>query len=263
MLTHLHGEEVDINHSDTFFLKNEHSYAAFIGTLSNIYMKAHASSTCRTVPYSAALIIDSRMTHPYKGQPESSLDRLKFLISKMRNPRGGISVGIFLSDEDMFSEDTKVGLKHSVSQCWPINVHSTKQIVTANVPPPQLKEGKNAVRYFTSKDLRSILARDVKFINYYTTIGQVFAHLEKSKVHICYQGGTAWLSVSAGIPTIIVHPVPFKNELHLKPKLFGQDLGNVNILNSKNQITHVRKHPLEHHIHIGKLKELLKKFNAS
>lgn len=262
MLTHLHGDEVDISYSDTIFLKNEHSYAAFMGTLSNIYMKAHASSVCREEPYSAAIIIDSKMMRPFKNQPESSFERLKFIISKLKTPRGGISLGLFLSDDDIFSKDSTVGLKHTVSHCWPMNVYSTKQIITANLPPPQLKGGKNSVRYFSANDLKSILTREVKFVDYYNTIKQVFSHFEKSKVHICYQGGTAWLSVSAGIPTIIVHAVPPKNDLHFKSKLFGQDLGNINILDSDNRIRHVRTHPLEYHVHINKLRELLQNLHA-
>ena len=76
-LKQIHGPQIDINQADIFTMKNEHSYAAFIGILSNIYMKAHASSIFRTQPYVAALIINSEMIKPIKNQPESSLERLK------------------------------------------------------------------------------------------------------------------------------------------------------------------------------------------
>jgi len=257
----LFGPDIDIDYCDVFTMKNEHSYAAFIGVLSNIYMKAHASSVFRTQPYVAALVINSQMLEPYKNQPESSLVRLKAIVSRMKKIDDGIKLGIFLNDEGMFSDNAKIGLKHVVSQCWPINnTFNTKDFITINLPPSQLRNNENVVRYFEYSDIqKSIEDYEIQLVNYNTPISQIFDYFEKSKIHICYQGGTAWLSVAMNIPTIIVHPIRTASEFHLKFKLFGQDLGNINILNDYDQIDHVRIHPSEHHTYIEDLEETLEK----
>ena len=255
------GVDVDLNNADIFTMLDEHSYAAFIGVLSNIYMKAHASSPFRDVAYNAAIIISKSMHTKYKGQPDISSARLLKIANEMKVPDNGINLGIFMTDgSGAFDKKSKIGLKHTVSQCWPIRTSDTKTIITANLPPKQLKSGDNKVRYFKFDDIRHAIGKnDVALIDYNTPIDSVFSSLNKSKVHICYQGGTAWLSVAMGIPTIIVHPTNINNHLHLKTKLFGQDLGNINILEN-NLITHIRVHPAEHHTHISKLKNILSRF---
>lgn len=248
----LFGKEIDINYADIHFLKNEHSYAAFLGILSTICMKAHASSNIRSMPYQAAIIISSLMMTPYKKQPESSFDRLVFLISKLKIPAGGIDIGIFLSNDNMFTPDSKVGLKHPTSYCWPLKSNLKNESITANVPGKQLNSGLNIVRFFTKEQLEEKINIS-KYIDYNYKIEYVFRILENSKIHICYQGGTAWLSIAMGIDTIIVHNVPSINyEHHLKFKIFGQEMGNINIL-MDDKIGLVRVHPLEHHITIDEL----------
>lgn len=250
---------MDINYADVFTMKNEHSYAAFIGVLSNIYMKAHASSSFRTLPYSAALVINETMIQPYNNQPESSFDRLKAIISRMIKPKNGINLSIFLSRDDMFSDKSKIGLKHTISHCWSLsNNFNNKNIITINLPPEQLKEGKNSVRYFKFEDFGYINNQEKQFVDYDTPIEQVFNFFDHSIVHLCYQGGTAWISIAMGIPTIVIHPAKIINELHQKFKLYGQDLGNINILNNQQKIDHVRIHPSEYHIQIKDLNKILK-----
>jgi len=255
----LYGPNIDINNAEVFVMKNEHSYAAFTGVLSNIYMKAHASSIFRNKPYVAALVINGLMMEPYKNQAESSFKRLMSIASKMKEPKGGIILGIFLSNNDMFSESSKIGLKHTVSQCWSVeNISKEKDIITINLPPTQLRYGNNLVRYFEFNDIRkNLVDAEIQFVDYDTPIKELFRHFENSKVHICYQGGTSWLSVSMGISTIIIHPINAVDELHLKFKLFGQDLGNINIINDHGKIEHVRRHPCEYHVHIDDLKKAL------
>lgn len=258
-MKHVFGSIINLNNADVFTMMNEHSYAAFVGVLSNIYMKAHASGQFRTSPYKAALVVSPSMAKPYKNQPESSLERLKFIISHLRTPQGGIEIGIFVGNSSAFSGTSKIGLKHTVSQCWPIKrEEQERELVTLNLPPPQLASGANKVRYFTRKTIdKSLSGHIVKPIDYNTPIHTVFSLLEKSKALVCYQGGTAWLGVCMGIPTIIVHPGNVANQLHLKTKLFGQDLGNINVLNQKGMIEHVRSHPREIHVNVKDLKGAL------
>lgn len=257
MVKHIYGSHVNINYADVFTMKSEHSYAAFVGVLSNIYMKAHASSPFRSKPYPSALVISSSMMTPYKNQPESSFDRLKFIISKLRIPAGGIELGIYVAN-GKFAATSKVGLKHTISQCWPIqNSTGGRLFTTVNLPPKQLQSGSNKIRYFTKKDI-GLSGQSVKFVDYDTTIKELYSFLENSRFFVGYQGGSAWLSVCMGIPTYIVHSQHITNNLHLKFKLFGQDLGNINILDKSNNIIHVRQHPAEHHINIGDLKHTLR-----
>lgn len=254
----IYGPDIDIDNAEIFTFKNEYSYAAFVGVLSNIYMKAHASSIYRTEPYCAALMINTAMLDYYKNQPNSSFERLKFIISKMRVPNGGINLGIFLVDEDMFDPSAKIGLKHSVSQCWPIcNSDEKKEFITVNLPPEQLRSGDNKVRYFSCDDIRSNLMGNTQFVDYDTPILTLFYYLDRSKLHICYQGGIAWLSICMGINTAIVHPENYVNKIHLKHKLFGQDMGNINILNHKGLIIHPRIHPCEIHTDFKGLKKIV------
>ena len=263
MVKQLHGPAVDINKADVFTMMNEHSYAAFVGILSNIFMKAHASSSFRDGPYQAVLVVSGSMMQPYLNQPESSFERLTTIVERMKQPNNGIELGIFLSDDGMFSKNAKIGLKHNVSQCWPIVNSETvnKDIITINVPHAKLNTRENKLRYFQFEQIKGAIDNTPYIpLNYDTTIEQIFSSLEKSKCHICYQGGTAWLSISMGIPTIIVHPQSTVDELHLKFKMFGQDLGNINILNNQGTIDHVRKHPAEHHINIKDLKNTIRKF---
>lgn len=250
-MKHVYGTLIDISKADVFTMKNEHSYAAFIGVLSNIYMKAHASSPYREQPYTAALIINRSMLRSYKNESESSLDRIKAILSRMIEPAGGIILGIYVVKNEMFSRNSKIGLKHTVSQCWPLKNNGVAKIITGNTPPNNLSKGENIVRYFSKQQITPYVD---KFIDYSTSIENVFETLEKSKTHICYQGGTAWLSVAMNIPTIIVHPKNIPNSPHHKSRLFGQDLGNINIIEA-GKITHVRQHPHEHHVVLKNIKQ--------
>ncbi len=254
----IHGPEIDINNAEIFTFKSEYSYAAFTGVLSNIFMKAHASSVYISESYKAALVIDPTMLDYYKNQTNSSFERLKFLISKMKNPYGGNNLGIFLVDEDIFDKSAKIGLKHSVSQCWPMyNSKVEKDLITVNLPPSQLKSGENKVRYFSYNDIWGSLKGNIQIVDYDTPIKVLFDILERSKLHICYQGGTAWLSICMGIKTVIVHPKDYVNKVHLKHKLFGQDMGNINIINNADNIVHPRMHPCEIHTDIKGLKKIV------
>lgn len=252
------GPTIELERADIFTMKNEHSYAAFIGVLSNIFMKAHASSLYRKGPYIAAILVNKAMTLPYKNQPETSETRLVSLIPHLVRPKNGIRLGVFVYEEsDMFSHTAKVGLKHVVSQCWPIQTFANRRNVSVNLPPSQLNSGSNKVRYFDRSQIR--VPKNAQFVDYSTK--NILSKLSKSKVHICYQGGTAWVSVAMSIPTIIVHPTKDIKGFHFKPKLFGQDLGNINILDENNLITTVRQHPMEHHVHISELGNKLREFN--
>lgn len=259
-MNQIFGPSIDINFAEVFVMKNEHSYAAFVGILSNIYMKAHASSVFRTRPYIAALVIDEKMISPYKNQPDSSFTRIKEIINRMKQPAGRIKLGVFLSNDGMFKENSKVGLKHTVSQCWPIErLSKSRKYITLNLPPSQLQYNENIVRYFEYDDVKKHVDNDIQLIDYDTSINQLFDYLNQSYVHISYQGGTSWISVAMNVPTIVVHPTRIPTEFHLKFKLFGQDLGNINVLDDNDKIEHVRLHPAEHHIHIADLKETIEK----
>lgn len=265
MIKHIGGVKVSLEISDIFTMMNEHSYAAFIGVLSNIYMKAHASSIFRSTPYKAAIVISESMLTQYKGQPDATIERLIKIEKRMKPPDKNIELGFFVTDNrGLFSNLAKIGLKHTVSQCWPIiYTPCDKDIITINLPPQQINSGDNKVRYFNYSDIEhSVGDKTTLFLDYNTPIDSVFNSLRHSKVHISYQGGTAWISVAMGIPTIIVHPRDIVNKPHLKFKLFGQDLGNINILDAHNMIVHARSHPAEHHTHLSnldhKLREILK-----
>lgn len=252
----LHGPNIDINNADVFTMQNEYSYAAFVGVLSNIFMKAHVSSSFRSSPYNAALVISPSMTKPYKKQPESSFTRLQYVVSKMIQPAKGIKLGIFVSESDVFDQTTSIGLKHTVSQCWPLDmIQQEKTIITINLPPKQLVKGENKVRYFERVDLnKALTGRQVKFVDYNTPIEVLFSQLQSSKVHLSYQGGSAWISICLGVPTIVIHPQLSFTPIHLKYKLFGQDLGNINILNKQRKVVSVRTHPQEHHTNLKNLR---------
>ena len=269
MVKQIYGEQIDITSADVFTMKNEISYAAFIGILSNIYMKAHASSIIRdNKPYIAALVISEKMMEPYNDQPESSFNRLKAIIERMEQPCNKIIIGIFLSNDGLFTKESKLGLKHTVSHIWPLmNNHTyTKPIITINTPPDRLKKAENRIRYFNLGVIKKQLNNHpFQCIDYNTPINDVFTALDRSKLHICYQGGTAWLSLCMNIPTLIVHSlnnIQSFSMRQLKFRLFGQDLGNVNILNSNKLIEIVSQHPCEHHtgLHMlnKKIEELLK-----
>jgi len=229
-------------------MADEHSYAAFVGVLSNIYMKAHASSLYRVEPYRAVIVVSPSMCKPFRGQPDSALTRLQAIADRMPDPVGGIEVKFHVAEKTMFHPSAKGGLKHTVSQAWPIGGVGPGKYITKNPPPKVLDKGLNKVRYFT-------LDMPGKVIDYSTPIDELFARLKHSKCHVCYQGGTAWLSVCMGIPTVIVHPFKPAEHLHYKTKLFGQDL-SINILEG-DQITRVRQHPMEIHTSIEKLGAVL------
>jgi hypothetical protein len=234
--------------ADIFTMADEYSYAAFVGVLSNIYMKAHASNLYRDKPYRAAIVVSPSMCKPFRGQPESSLVRLQAIDDRMPDPAGGIEVEFHVAEKTMFPPSAKGGLKHTVSQAWPIEGAGAGKYITRNPPPEVLNKGLNRVRYFT-------LDVPGKVIDYNTPIEDLFNCLKHSKCHVCYQGGTAWLSVCMGIPTIIVHAFKPDNHLHYKTKLFGQDV-NINILQG-DKIIRVRRHPMEIHTSLEKLDAVL------
>ena len=238
---------------EVFAFRNEHSYAAFIGVLSSIFMKAEISSKIRKKAYKASIIVDSKMMTPYKNQPESSFDRLVFILEKMIKPSLPVEISIFHSDDINISEESTVGLKHPTVYSWPIRKESSESsIITGNLPPKQLSMGNNANRYFKQFPV------DVDYLlDYHTPIKVLYSTLNKSKVHLCYQGGTSWFSISMGIPTFIVHPKLDPQHMHFKTKLFGQDLNNISYFDG-TKISNIRKHPCENHIHIKNLKQKLK-----
>ena len=139
----VYGENIDINKADIFTMKNEYSYAAFMGVLSTLYMKAHVSNSFRTEPYNAVLIISKSMTKPFRQQPESSLDRIQAIVSRMVEPDGGINFSIFVAESTQFATDAKIGLKHSVSQCWPLKNNGQSKLITGNAPPSNINNGEN------------------------------------------------------------------------------------------------------------------------
>ena len=233
-----------LDHRDTFVMADEHSYAAFVGVLSNIYMKAHASSPYRDEPYRALIVVSWSMNRSFRDQPECSLTRLMAINDRMKPPDGGIDLQFYVDDCDLIHPDAAGGLKHVVAHCWPIIGKGVGKYVTKNPSPKALNKGPNKVRYIEF-DIPG------RVIDYNTPITDVFATLENSKVHVCYQGGTAWLSVAMGIPTIIVHAHKPLDHLHYKAKLFGQDT-NINVTRD-GKIALVRRHPLEKHVTLDQL----------
>lgn len=238
--------------SDIFTMHNEHSYAAFVGVLSNIYMKAHASAPFREGPYDAKIFCSDAMNTPYRGQPDSSVERLKAVARLMAEPYGGISLQFHIGNSCNIVG--KIGLKHSISQAWPMRGHAKSRHISVNLPPKRISKGPNSVRYFEWD------GGDV-YIDYDTPVKKVMDVLSHSKVHVCYQGGTAWLSVSMGIPTIIVHNADFKMRAphNLKKRLFGQSLGQFNMLEG-DKIVAVRSHPCERHIMAHQIDSVLRDY---
>jgi hypothetical protein len=168
----------------------------------------------------------------------------------MLEPDGGISLSVCVGDSQQF--DAKIGLKHSVSQAWPIVGHKKAEHVSVNLPPKRLRTGATAVRYF------EWAGGDVH-IDYDTPIKKVFEVLSRSRAHVSYQGGSAWLSAAMGIPTLIVHPAKAKPEIHMKSRLFGQQLGQINILEG-GKIRAVRQHPCERSVTLQGLDEALRDY---
>jgi hypothetical protein len=265
-----YGPIADFDNSEIFTMKNEHSYAAFMGVISNMCMKAHASSFLRTKPYKAVLVIDQSMTRPYNNQPESSLERLISIVKQIKRPRGGIEISIYVAECDMFYIHGKVGLKHTVSHMWPLKCQSTNEIITINFPPRKLYSGENKVRYFDARDLgKKTISKIQQNIDYNWTIKDVFSILSRSKLHISYQGGTSWLSICMGIPTIIVHPNVehiYDESLHnhhQKFKIFGQELGNVNYVDAYGKIRHDRQLVNEIHTTPKRLRSLIEEYESN
>jgi len=230
--------------TDIFVMANEHSYAAFVGVLSNIHMKAHVSSPYRDNPYKALIVVSPSMCEPFKGQPESSIDRLRVISARMQPPDGGIEIDFHIDDNPMFHPDSPGGLKHTVTHAWPICSTVSGEIITKNPPPRSLDSGPNKVRYF-KLDCPGVA------LDYNMPIRKVLDLLGRSKCHVSYQGGTAWLSVCMGIPTIIVHAYRPLDHLHYKAKLFGQDT-NINAVRD-GMVDMLRQHPMETHVTLDQL----------
>ena len=256
-MKHIYGPPIDLNNADVFTMRNEISYAAYISVLSNIYMKAHASSPYRTEPYKAALIINSDMIEPYQNQANTPAERIIAIDERMISPEGGVSLSILVTDDNVFAKESKKGLKHTVSHSWPMTMPNVaKDVITLHLPPEKLGRDRN-IRYFHYDKIKpALIGHQVIQQDFKQDITDVFKIFERSKVHVCYQGGTAWLSISLGIPTIIVHTQPNESNPHLKYRLFGQTVGTINIFED-GKIKAVKIHPFEHHIHIKKLKAKL------
>ena len=229
---------------DIWTLKDEHSYATFVGVLSNIYMKAHACGG----RYQATIVISPSMTVSYRDQPESSEHRLRTIAARMPQPRGGLDLSIKVSTSPVI--DGKVGLKHPNQSCWPISADRQPRLLTLNMPPA----GIHKARRFDDLGIHADIEMD-----YWTPVDDVLNALESSRVHVSYQGGTAWLSVAMGVPTLIVHPGNVDDGIEHKARLFGQALGQINILQD-GKIRVVRRHPCEQHVSAQAIKEALRDY---
>ncbi len=229
-------------------MANEHSYAAFVSVLSNIHIKAHVSSPYRDGPYKALIVVSRSMCEPFKNQPESSLTRLREISKRMWLPEGGVEIQFHVDDNKLFHPSARGGLKHTVAHAWPICNMLSGEDITKNPPPESLNSGENKVRYFK-------LDIPAKVVDYNTPILDVFDILGRSKCHVCYQGGTAWLSICMDIPTIIVHAFEPLNHLHYKAKLFGQAT-NINAVRD-GKVDMLRQHPMETHVMLEQLPKAL------
>jgi hypothetical protein len=226
-------------------MAEEHSYASFVSVLSNAHMRAYASKPYRDGPYKANVVISPSMLKPIKGQPDSALDRLQAINDRMFMPECDVDVAFTVAKKTMFHPDAICGLKHPTAQCWPIRKDGTADYITKNPSPQELARGMNKVRFFSLDKVPG------KAVDYNTPIDELFAILDYSKCHVSYQGGTVWLSIAMGIPTIVVHAFIPEGHQPYKTKVFGQDI-NINVLQD-GLIMQVRQHPMEVHTTIGKL----------
>lgn len=244
---------------DHFVMRNEQSYAAFCGTLSYVYTKAFLLQKNVKLYVHA----DSRMFSPVSSQPESAVDRIIFLNNKMI--RKGFEVDLEIVEYDSMitmAEDQKsVGMIHPTGQCWSMKKDGGEHNITCNLPPQRRKFQRLAVvdggRLFSKEEIEKHVMPDA-YLDYSTPIKKVYEHLNKSKLHISYQGGSAWISILMGIPTIIVHNLdPSKETKHYKIKIYGQDPGQVNYY-SEEKIHVGERHPKEIHIRMNELDNVFK-----
>ena len=251
--------------SDLFVMRNEHSYAAFCGYLSSIYVKAFLTQKITKQPYKAILYANDSMFKPFNEfQNESAVDRIKYINSKFVPLEYGINFNIVkYNQKEIFGEVEKKlqGMTHTTSQSWMIKNDENKELITCNLPLEKWKNENRIIksgRYFSKQDIEDYIIPD-EYIDYNTPIERVFNILEKSKLHISYQGGTAWLSVLMNIPTLIVHNNPdvdLKDVYkHLKLTTFGQDAGPINFFDGK-KIKNSLRHPSEKNVLLHQLREI-------
>ena len=245
--------------NDIFVMRNEHSYAAFCGYLSNLYTKAFLTEKIRKAPYEATLYVDDAMLRPRGQQKECAVDRIRFLESKFFPTKYGVNLKIvpYQQEEMNLVFDPKnVGMTNTLSQCWKITHTNSKNIVTCNLPPKKWVEKTNpnhaGGRYFTQQQIEEHITPDT-YIDYDTEIEKVYKSLSQSTLHISYQGGTAWISLMMNIPTIIVHNnmLPMKR-YQFKAKIYGQDVGTINWFDGKN-LNWSLYHPFEQHVNLSEL----------
>jgi len=240
---------------DHFVMRNEQSYAAFCGYLSFVHMKAFIIQK----DIKSVLYADDRMFRPAYNEPESAVERIKFIKDRMVTNGFNVDLEIIKYDSmKTFAPDTKkVGMVHPTSQCWSMKKTGPKEIVTCNLPPTTPNFMRKSIveggRQFSKGQIEEHIKPDA-YIDYHTPIQKVYDSLNKSKLHISYQGGTSWISILMGVPTIIVHNVKTpESKKHLQTKIYGQE-GAINYYNNNQVYTDLR-HPIERHITIERLSD--------
>lgn len=238
------------NYNDVVVMKNEQSYAAFMGYLSNMMIRAKTAASITGInEYAAVIMVDEKMTRPYKDQPNTACERIHALFQRMNTGNGlYVTLTFYQYKEHQYQGATP---KHTVSHLFPMYRFTVdRNMMTLNESPITLRGPDNQIRQFSWGEK----FKGVK-IDYYTEIHEVLDMLDRSKAHFCYQGGTAWISIAMGIPTYIVHnthQIPRRNQ-HEKYRMYGQELGNVTTIDN-GKVVNVRQIDCEHHVTLNQAK---------
>lgn len=231
---------------DYYRMSNEHSYAAMLGYLSLVAHKAYTFRMISEEPFQALLVVDETMMSPIKGQPESSVDRIRYLATQMLNIEFDLWIAVV--------EDTVPTMKHPVSCFWPVRRSASEEPNYYTVHLPHGLKGKeNEVRKISLDSKKHVT------VDYNLPVEKAIQKLSRAQYHMCYQGGTAWLSVALGTPTYIVHNVSKlpKTQHHLKQRLYGQELGRITAYDPVHGINTKRQISFENHITVKEAQAII------
>lgn len=183
-----------------------------IAKISQLFMNAELKSRLQLLPTRACLGFSDYYRSKFKEEDlETRLERLEFIVQKMKPPRNGLYLSLYeIKDEYIESYEGYEGFKitwpfHTLFK-WPmidtwsggdgnyVSFQKTEKLSPLVNDKEHMRIEDSIINDLVKHDV------EIKFISYDQTSKYVYDTILNSKYHISYAGASWWLAHSLDVP---------------------------------------------------------------
>ena len=192
------------SHTIRFDSKCMYAYATLLSLIHEVFHLADvtARENNRDTPYKVAVLIQ-RVEKRKSSDPETTLDRIKWIFENSAPPKGGMIVSFYHSPNIQRSITTQ----YMFNYLWPFKERwiGDENYVTFQKLEDNLYDQK---KNYSMPHQEMVLDKletygyNVRFVDYCTPIEELCKLLKHAKAHFTYTGATYYFAGTMGMPVI-------------------------------------------------------------